>query len=407
MQLERYQRCLDELPRAEAAFDSYRLQHMSPCLPETRVDLLNDIMEWCSGSADRSCIFWLSGMAGMGKSTIALTIAKECAKKKQLGASFFFSKGNENLNNARRFFTTVAFQLASRIPDLKPLVCEAITNNPDIYNKMMGEQWNHLILTPLTRLKGTRRQTLVVVIDALDECDGEEDVQLIVRLLFQANNLPAAHFKVFITSRPETPIQKGFSDMAGIRHRSIVLQNVPRSIVDKDIAIYFRQELKDVGVHSRDIEHLVEKAGGLFIWAATACRFIHGAHILSLRNKRLSLLLGNGKPGKNPEEELDKMYASILSGSIKGNYDEEEREEVFQLFRRVVGAIVLLFNPLSIDTLSRLLNVLPGEVNSIISNLSSVLNIPDNDTGPIRVLHLSFRDFLLSTQRCPDEHLRV
>ncbi|KAI9769173.1 MAG: hypothetical protein M1839_003777, partial [Geoglossum umbratile] len=59
------------LPNAVgAAFNSYRLQHEPPCLPDTRVDLLKQVIEW-SADPRGKCIFWLSGMAGTGKSTIA------------------------------------------------------------------------------------------------------------------------------------------------------------------------------------------------------------------------------------------------------------------------------------------------------------------------------------------------
>lgn len=151
--------------------------------------------------------------------------------------------------------------------------------------------------------------------------------------------------------------------------------------------------------------HLINRAGGLFIWAATACRFILGAPLFL--DRRLSLLLGNEKVGRSPEEDLDSIYTSILSQSLKRDYCEEEYDYVSTLFKRIFGAIVLVFEPLSMDPLCRLIDLPRITVNHVIGDLHSVLEIPDSDTRPIRILHLSFRDFILSERRCQDSRIRV
>jgi hypothetical protein len=74
----------------DAPINSYREQHEPTCLPNTRIDVLRDIRKWAEG-VDERCIFWLNGLAGMGKSTTASTVARNHLEKKRLGASFFFS----------------------------------------------------------------------------------------------------------------------------------------------------------------------------------------------------------------------------------------------------------------------------------------------------------------------------
>ena len=79
-----------ELPRAsQAAFNSADKEHDPLCLQDTRVDVLNEIRAWADGEEEK-CIFWLNGMAGTGKSTIARTVAREICSQGRLGASFFF-----------------------------------------------------------------------------------------------------------------------------------------------------------------------------------------------------------------------------------------------------------------------------------------------------------------------------
>jgi hypothetical protein len=137
---------------ADAAFNSRLWEQEPQCLPETRVDLLQQIKEW--GENPRgACIFWLSGIAGTGKSTIARTVSRHFAEQKYLGASFFFSRGRGDLGHAGKFFTTIAVQLANTLPALKPYVCKAITNHSNIDKQGLSEQWKHLIFQPLSDLK--------------------------------------------------------------------------------------------------------------------------------------------------------------------------------------------------------------------------------------------------------------
>src|SRR5580700_7937182 len=99
--------------------------HVSLCLADTSVDILKDIMAWADGQDER-CIFWLSGLAGTGKSTIARTIARKYYDEERLGASFFFSRGGGDASHAGRFFTSIAVHLASKSPSIKRYICEAI-----------------------------------------------------------------------------------------------------------------------------------------------------------------------------------------------------------------------------------------------------------------------------------------
>ncbi|KIL56096.1 hypothetical protein M378DRAFT_89875, partial [Amanita muscaria Koide BX008] len=100
-----------DLPRAEAEFNHYRVEKKSgPCFKGTRVALLREMADWITGP-DGSRMYVLSGLAGIGKSTVAYTIASRAAELNLLGASFFFSRDEADRNNAKKFFTTIAHQL--------------------------------------------------------------------------------------------------------------------------------------------------------------------------------------------------------------------------------------------------------------------------------------------------------
>jgi hypothetical protein len=128
------------LPYAkDAPFNSYAKQYDPTCLENTRVELLREIYKWANGGDER-CIFWLSGLAGTGKSTIARTVARRYFDQKGLRASFFFSRGGGDVGHAGKFITSIALQLASSIPGIHQYICDAVTEHNDIASQSLRDQ---------------------------------------------------------------------------------------------------------------------------------------------------------------------------------------------------------------------------------------------------------------------------
>ena len=227
----------------------------------------------------------------------------------QLVASFFFSRGGGDVGNARKFFTAVALQLTQGSPALKYGIFKAVREH--LSTSTLREQWKPLIVRPLFLLgPELPEQLLFLVIDALDECDGDRDVRLILQLLASANiHIPTVQLRVLIANKPKAPVRHGFRENSGTWHRDLVLHEVSREVVDHDIAIYFAEELKHIRreVDRHIICSLVDKACGLFIWAATACRFIkNGKHYTIHSLRRLSLVLDGGTDHRNQRRSLTK-----------------------------------------------------------------------------------------------------
>lgn len=187
----------DRLPHAEdAPFNSYAKQHEPACLADTRVDLLREIHSWADGQDER-CIFWLSGLAGAGKSTIARTVARWYHDKQRLAVSFFFSRGGGDVGHAGRFITSLAVQLAHNVPALRQRISDAVVERDDIASQSLRDQWHHLVLGPLSKLSGSDYPaSLVLVVDALDECDSDINIRIIVQLLAEARSLTRARLRV-------------------------------------------------------------------------------------------------------------------------------------------------------------------------------------------------------------------
>ena len=402
------------LPHAiQATFNSYERQHEPLCLPDTRVDVLKEITEWASGKDERN-IFWLNGLAGTGKSTIARTIARKFYDQDCLGASFFFSRGNGDIGHAGKFFTSIAVQLATRSPQLKRYICDAVVEHRDIARQSLRDQWRQLVLKPLSKLDTAFHDPLLLVIDALDECDGDKDVRAVVQLFAEVRGIKTVRLRIFMTSRPEVPVRYGFRQIPDNEHQDFVLHSLSPSIVDGDIATFLKHEfgvIKHERALSADwpgeqaIENMTRKSSGLFIWAATACRFISEGKKRAA--ERLSMILEEKSSGTAPERKLKEIYITVLTNSIGPEYDEQEKKSLHELLRRVLGSIVVLFSPLSILSIAKLLNIPIEGVNQTLEDLHAILNIPMQQSHPIHLHHPSFRDFLLDEDRCGEAHFWV
>jgi hypothetical protein len=81
--------------------------------------------------------------------------------------------------------------LAYKIPEIIPAVDKAIEVNPNISEKQMKDQFEKLILEPLlaTQRDTTKILTRVIVIDALDECERDDDSKPFCVFIPDAGNL--------------------------------------------------------------------------------------------------------------------------------------------------------------------------------------------------------------------------
>ncbi|RFU78062.1 vegetative incompatibility het-e-1 [Trichoderma arundinaceum] len=401
---------LAKLPAAGGAtYDSHAEEQNPTCLPDTRVELLDQINVWAKGSQSAS-IFWLNGMAGTGKSTISRTVARNFAATGHLGANFFFKRGEGDRGNASKLFTTVALQLAAIKPVLAPYIKGAIDTDSSIGDKGLQEQFNRLILQPLSAisLNTGEIKSLIIVIDALDECEREDDVKILIHLFSRTKNLG---LRVFVTSRPELPIRLGFSAIKG-KFQDVILHEISEPVIEHDLGVFLKHKLgtiretynNSVEKHrrldqswpgQRSIDTIVKMAIPLFIFAATVCRFLADR---KCGNPDERLRRSLDYQTRSQESKLDATYLPVLDQQIIG-LSIRERDEVLQQFRAIVGSIVLLASPLSTSALSRLLDIPRHTIDNRLDMLHSVLSIPASAESPVRLLHLSFREFLVDPEK--------
>lgn len=352
-------------------------------------------------------------MAGTGKSTISRTVAQSFADEGVLGASFFFKRGEKDRSSATLLFTTLAARLAN-IPFLAAPIRKAIETDPELHQKALKEQFEHLIIRPLESFKGDpiNPKRIVLVIDALDECERDEDVRVIIRLLSRAKTLNSVRLRTFVTSRPELPIRLGFSNIKG-QYQDVVLHKIPKPIIEHDIAVFLVSKLSEIRNDYNDlpdndpklppdwpgseiIQTLVQMAVPLFIFAATVCRFINENADPADQLAKILRYWSNAENAK--VDKLATTYRPILDQLI-AQKTEETKNSILGDFHTVVGSIVLLAEPLSKTSLAGLLGVPKQVINRTLISLHSVLSVPTSAESPVRIFHLSFRDFLINPNK--------
>jgi hypothetical protein len=209
-----------------------------------------------------------------------------------------------------------------------------------------------------------------------------------------------------LTSRPEISIRYEFNQIPDADYQDFILHGVSPSIIDHDISIFLEYNLRlirqecslDITWPGKEVVgYLVRAASGLFIWAATACRFIREGKRFAI--KRLNMILESSSTVTAPTKHLDKIYNTVLKHSITQECTDEEKEESYYMLRQILGSIAVLFSPLSMYSLSRLLCIAKEDIDQTLEDLHSVLDIPRDQNRPLRLHHPSFQDFLLNNNR--------
>jgi len=385
----------------------YRCGNRQGCLRGTRKDVLWEIECWLTGERDQR-VFWLNGLAGTGKSTIAQTFAETTFADGRLGASFFCSRDFANRGNLQVISPTLAFQLAYRYPLFREELLRVLKAIPDVGRESLCSQMERLIVGPL---KATRIATLIII-DALDECKDEEPASAILSMLSRyTDEIPKVKF--FITGRPEPRIRSGFR-LKSLRPITEVfrLHDVERSLVDSDIKLFFRTQLTDIAKtrsdcdftedwpNSSNINILCEKAAGFFIYASTVVKFITSRYrtLTEQLDRIISLPQSTVHEGRSG---IDLLYTQILERAVDDT--DADAEELYSRFRTVVGVVLLVFDPLPARALSDLLRI--SSISTALCFLHSLLLVPDPEKAedPIRPFHKSFPDFLTDPKRCGDK----
>ena len=367
----------------------------------TRVKILADLEAWASDDLG-SKVYWLVGMAGTGKSTILHTLCEIMDGKNKLGGSFFCSRGSENTSNARLIVPTIAYSLASTSPCIRSEIVKAIENDPKLAESTyinLKDQFNKLIHDPIQVSVGNAVKIYkIIVIDAIDECTDLRLVSSLIRLILESAS--AIPLKIFIASRDEPPIRSAFTSLPRLQ-TAFYLHEADKDVVKGDILMFLETSLAEIKAdqgHPSDtwppqseISALLDRSGELFIYAATAIRYITDGG--QLYKSRLSAMANRDiKSSTLQTSDIDDLYKHILDQACKS----KEEGEVIPM-RQLVSMIVFLRNPLPIQAISSLSG---SDAHLYLSPLTSVIHIPTHEEDAVTTFHASFPDFVTDPTRC-------
>ena len=396
-----------------AGGSEYRHGKLNSCLKGTREAALDEIELWTKDFR-KSPVFWLNGLAGTGKSTIAKTIAERTFADGRLGASFFCSRDFEDRSDLRFIFPTLAFQLAHKYPKLRPSIVSLLRSNPGVFYESLYSQMEQLIVRPLE----SEGLSTVIVIDALDECKDEEPASAILSVLGRlVGRVPTVKF--FVTGRPESRIQTGFRlpllrDLTDV----FVLHNVEPAIINNDIRLFFKHGLSELAARhgikneggwptQEHLDLLCRRAGGLFVYAVATLKFLD--HGFKRPDRRLDIIVEfpentahEGKVKLPENVTLDSLYSSIFQATFRENDAEDDA-----VVRSVLGAVVLVTYPLSPSAIAKLLDKDADEVFSLLMSVRSLLALREDPEYPVRPFHKSFPDFITDSTRCLDKRFFI
>ncbi|KAF8149089.1 hypothetical protein B0H34DRAFT_791593, partial [Crassisporium funariophilum] len=260
------------------------------CHASTREAVIRDIMRWVEELEKERNFMWVHGSAGAGKSAILQTIAELCHAAGLLGASFFFSRTAGGRNDADRLVATLVSQLCISIPEMRSHVELSLEQDPLIFSRSVEAQLESLLFGPLTRAACDpstkaliRSRPRLIILDGLDECGQPKTQQHLLTLLSGgALKLPIP-LSFLIASRPEQQIRNAFISQPLVSTTSLLALD-DSYLPDKDIEIFLRSRFEEIRrshpslstswPSAVDINRLVDKSSGQFIYASTVIKYI-------------------------------------------------------------------------------------------------------------------------------------
>ena len=375
------------------------------------------ILDWIHSESSTSFFFWLYGSAGAGKTAILQAIAEFLCSPPEsyenFGGSFFFSRGKKGRDEGHFLFSTIAYQLALKVPGLRQHVNHIMELDPTLHTKSMDVQLRSLIIDAFRHLSPLPQRPYLIIIDGLDECHDKATQQLILQLLCETITTHTLPLRFLIGSRPESHIRDNFDQES--------LYTVTRRVIldekfdpGRDIEVFLRSGFAKLCAKNSILSHvkhpspwpkegvidlLVQRSSGQFIYAATVLKFV-GADFCS-PTKQLALVL---KPDPMAFSDLDQLYTQILS-----------------IYPRAVN-IVQVLGIISVshgeraEVMEDIFGMEEGELKLVLHGLSSLIkDANDDDWDGLNLgatsyvvphfAHASFGDYLFDSSRSGPFHV--
>ena len=368
------------------------------CLPGTRQDLLKTILDWLMTPSDEN-ILWLHGAAGLGKSTLATTVAEYFRGLQRRGAFLFFDRNSPIDSAPSRVISTLAYQLAKHSEGVGLAICAAMKGDSELASAPLTSQFTSLLSEPLSKASAQTSGPIIIVLDALDECGEASSRRMLLNILSSPDfaKLPR-QFRFLITSRPDHDIKIALSSRSHVATIDLATAS------DEDMMSYISHEIQriysdrhiidDLPAHwpgEKALRRLVMYAAGLFIWAATAIKLLITADdpvecLESMLSQEREVFT------------LHELYKTALHSACQW-----QPGAMTELYRRILGMIIITQVPLTVETMADMLGTRDSgrSCRNALQRLGCVVKW--SPAEPPRTLHKSFPDYLTDRSACGSE----
>jgi tetratricopeptide (TPR) repeat protein len=385
------------------------------CLENTRVMVLDTLVKWAEDSSSTQYVYWLSGLAGTGKTAIMRTLCERLSERQLLGASFFISRAADNRRDARCILQTLIEQLAYTVPALRRPICDALNANPGVVELALELQLRALLEVPYDTAESGFSHPIVLVIDAFDECKKDKDSGRhggdFLPLLLMALSRCQPYLKLVITSRLDQPILDMFRDANPTTMR---LHEMEWMAVHPDMRLYLQHGFALIAMNRRlplqgrwptedEIDKLVGLADKLFVYASTLLKYI--GHIAFHPPNRLNDIIRDmpSRKASHAFRELDHLYSLALNDAVppSESISVKEQDEIVGQLRKLLSILLVIQKPPSIVDLAVYVDELEEVVRLRLESVSAMVLVPnDNSAQDVRFFHSSFPDYLVDHLRC-------
>ena len=402
-----------------AAYDSQERDPAPRCFPGTRKAVLKRIETWVKAGSRGTSILWLHSLAGAGKSAIAQTVAETCAGRGELAASFFFARTVASRNALKHLFPTIVVQIVSSAPEKRQRLESTLKNDPWIIEEPAG--YVHLVASLFRQGHAlTPSSPSLVIIDGLDECQGDDDQCRILAVVSDMVNIHHVPLRFLIVSRPEVHLCEAFEK----RDLANTVESLPLVEARDDVLLYLQSEFsriysskshEDVMASvprpwpSEDVIHrLVRNSGGFFIYPSTVIRFVDEESFSPV--ERLDQVLNGPNSAvppcvSAPFAELDKLYLQILSSYPRST---------IPILKCILGYVELVTATgdniyITVADIEAFLGLPHGQVKQLLRGLRYLVSVRqsegDSFAVAFRLNHPSFGDFLGDKDRSGIYHV--
>jgi len=368
------------------------------CMDGTRKDVLQDIVRWIHDpDVNTPRVFWLHGLAGQGKSTIIHTIAQWLENVGKLTTYFCFAGDRQIDRREDKIFTTIARDLADYDPSFRHVLVDTVTRYPSLKTtRDVMQQWEKLLLEPISKVADGAMKNVVIIIDGLDESGPSSSRMHILAALAskEAASLPP-NFRILLASRPLDDIQRALGSSPHVKVLS--LNGFSTDDMEKELCHYISNQIsKYSGIEPHEVKHMAEISKGLYEVARLSCYYLN-PHVPGMSAKErlvdmVELVRGEG------EALLDTIYSATLDAIIG------PRPLPRQRFCSVMRQVIYTYEPLSMEAFTKMRRHFAHEAdqydsNIIISFMSIVLTAVKLRTTSVRPMNASFYEFLASASR--------